>query len=295
MKSPSISLGSSLLLQLSKALLRDYHEIDGLRSSPGSLRLFLQKAQERTEKNLLEGFSREFPNFSCSFVQFKTINPKAEYPTSYTAHQGKDLLRKKTELSLEDKERQNVSQDLSELSQEIYQQEEKKGEKKNTWLLECSGWDNFLAGFPFFSVSALKIENNKSVVAMTYDPLRNELFWTQKGYGAFLNNRRLRLSPPASWQKPLITLGSSSRYVPSFLRLFPLRGTGNFPLDMAYISCGRLHGGFLSTLGSYGFFYKDFGTLFVQEAGGTIEPMKNSSDFFLGSSSFVKYILSCEK
>ena len=294
MKSPIISLASSIITATSKTLLRDYNEIDGLRQSPGSLRMFLQKAKERTEAFLTEGFKEQFHNHHVSFFSIEKNTPTANnmHPHSDSFRSKELLMRKNPNPSIiKTRDIDHINSLDQHCSSLESQNVSGKKQTPPCWFLECSGWDNFLTGFPFFSLSAILKENNKVTCAMTYDPMRHELFWVQRGFGVFLNNRRIRMPAFTSWKKPLLS-SPCIKNLPSLLRIFPLRITGAFLLDIAYVASGRLEGGFLPKTHVLFDFYRDFLLLFMQESGGFVETMKNTDDQIFGSRELLSYALS---
>ena len=81
--------------------------------------------------------------------------------------------------------------------------------KKNTyyWLLEpLNGKENFKRSIPFFSISISVFFDDKVIASSIYDPLRNELYFTEEGKGAFLNDRRIRVSNRKYLENSLISV-----------------------------------------------------------------------------------------
>jgi len=157
---------------------------------------------------------------------------------------------------------------------------EESGEIKGndyTWIIDpLDGTTNFLHGYPQYAVSiALKFKN-KIEVGVVYDPLRDELFTAEKGGGAMLNNRRIRVSKQTDLSSSLIGTGFPFKYpqhLDAYLNMFKtltpatsgIRRAGSAALDLAYLSAGRLDGFWEIGLKEWDM---AAGILLVQEAGG---------------------------
>lgn len=147
------------------------------------------------------------------------------------------------------------------------------------WVIDpLDGTTNFLHGFPQYAVSiALKVKG-KIELGVVYDPSRDELFTAERGGGAMLNNRRIRVGRHASLQGALLGTGfpfKSDEYLDSYLAMFrPLctatsgiRRAGSAALDLAYVACGRLDGFWEIGLQEWDM---AAGLLLIQEAGGVV-------------------------
>ncbi len=147
------------------------------------------------------------------------------------------------------------------------------------WIIDpLDGTTNFLHGFPQYCVSialAVKGAVNHGVI---YDPTRNELFTASKGGGAFLNDRRIRVSKKIQLQDCLIGTGfptrdmhNFERYLAMFKDLTPkcagIRRPGAAALDLAYVACGRYDGFWEMGLSAWDM---AAGALMIKEAGGLV-------------------------
>ncbi|MDO8933182.1 MAG: inositol monophosphatase family protein [Rhodocyclaceae bacterium] len=147
------------------------------------------------------------------------------------------------------------------------------------WIIDpLDGTTNFIHGFPQYAVSiglAVKGVMNQAVV---YDPTRNELFTASKGGGAYLNDKRIRVSSRAKLAESLIGTGFPYRvfdHVDAYLAIFKemtqktagLRRPGAAALDLAYVAAGRLDG-----FWEFGLSPWDMaaGSLLITEAGGLV-------------------------
>jgi myo-inositol-1(or 4)-monophosphatase len=156
------------------------------------------------------------------------------------------------------------------------------------WIIDpLDGTTNFLHGFPQYCVSiALAV---KGVVqhGVIFDPVRNDLFTTSKGAGAFLNDRRIRVSKTVNLKDALLGTGfpykefsNFDRYIATFKEMTQkssgVRRPGAAALDLAYVACGRFDGFWEMGLNPWDV---AAGGLLIQEAGGLIADFKGESDW----------------
>ena len=150
-------------------------------------------------------------------------------------------------------------------------------DSEHRWIVDpLDGTTNFLHGLPHFCIS-IALESASEVVAgVIFDPLKDELFWAEKGIGAYLNDRRLRVSARRQIANALIATGTpygQGGDRPRYLRqldaimasVADVRRLGAAALDLAYVAAGRYDGYW-----EYGLQTWDIaaGLLLVREAGG---------------------------
>jgi myo-inositol-1(or 4)-monophosphatase len=156
------------------------------------------------------------------------------------------------------------------------------------WVIDpLDGTTNFLHGNPQFCVSiALKYKNVLDQ-AVIYDPLRDELYTASRGTGAFLNDRRMRVSGLSSLNGALVGTGFPFRmqhhidcYLNTFKAVFnnvaDIRRPGSAALDLAYVAVGRLDGFWEIGLHEWDM---AAGVLLVLEAGGFASDFSGGNDF----------------
>jgi myo-inositol-1(or 4)-monophosphatase len=153
------------------------------------------------------------------------------------------------------------------------------------WIIDpLDGTTNFLHGFPHFAVSIALRHKGRLEQAVVYNPISQELFTASRGGGAFLNDRRIRVSNRKSLDGALLGTGFPFKaqqhldaYLEMFRALFPqtagIRRPGSAALDLAYVAAGRLDGFWEIGLNVWDM---AAGILLTQEAGGI------SSDFLGG-------------
>ena len=147
------------------------------------------------------------------------------------------------------------------------------------WIIDpLDGTTNFIHGFPVYCVSIALAVNGKVEQAVVYDPTRNDLFTATKGRGAFMNDRRIRVSKRTRLQECLISTGFPFRPGDNFKnylnmmadvmqRTAGLRRPGAAALDLAYVAAGFTDGFFETGLKPWD---AAAGSLLVTEAGGLI-------------------------
>ena len=153
------------------------------------------------------------------------------------------------------------------------------GESEYTWIIDpLDGTTNFIHGFPQYAVSIGLRHKGVLQQGVVYDPTKNELFTATRGRGAFLDERRIRVSKRAQLNEALIGTGFPFRdlagldeYLGMFreitARTAGIRRAGAAALDIAYVAAGRLDGFWEMGLSPWDM---AAGALLVQEAGGLI-------------------------
>ncbi len=155
----------------------------------------------------------------------------------------------------------------------------KTGDSEYLWVIDpLDGTTNFIHGFPQYCVSIGLQHKGVMSQGVVYDPTRDELFTATRGAGAFLNNRRIRVSKNLHLQDALLGTGfpfKNLNILDQYLTLFRhlsahsagLRRPGAAALDLAYVACGRFDGFFEIGLSPWDV---AAGSLLVTEAGGLI-------------------------
>lgn len=156
------------------------------------------------------------------------------------------------------------------------------------WVIDpLDGTTNFLHGFPQFAVSIAVMHKGALEHAVVFDPLRNELFTASRGGGAYLNDRRMRVSRIKDMDDALLGTGFPFRtqeylnsYLEMFRVLFPMtsgiRRAGSAALDLAYVAAGRLDGFWEIGLSIWDM---AAGALLIREAGGIITDFSAGDEF----------------
>lgn len=163
------------------------------------------------------------------------------------------------------------------------------GKSRYQWVIDpIDGTSNFVRGFPHCAVSIAMREDGVTRYGVVYDPIRDELFTASKGGGAYLNDRRIRVSPRPGLPGALIASGFpfkqrsrlalQLRMVKALLdEAEDLRRTGSAALDLAYVACGRLDGYFEFALQPWDM---AAGALMVREAGGVVIDFAGGEDWY---------------
>ncbi len=152
------------------------------------------------------------------------------------------------------------------------------GDSTWKWIIDpLDGTTNFAHGYPCFCVTIALEHEGKIVLGVTYDPTRNELFAAEKGQGATLNNKSIRVSETDNIGNSLICTGfpydfkqkeNFARHLTDFLlQSRGVRRDGSAAIDMAYVACGRFDGFWEEGLNAWDV---AAGVLMIEEAGGSV-------------------------
>lgn len=156
------------------------------------------------------------------------------------------------------------------------------------WIIDpIDGTTNFLHGIPNFAIS-IGLEKNKEIICgMIFNPITNEMFYAEKGKGAYLNNSRIRVSSRKNIDECIVLTGGPvlsyknkeiffKEYETVTRNVAATRKFGSSALDLAYLASGRCDGVFERNLN-----YWDIaaGIIIVKEAGGTITDFKGGDKY----------------
>ncbi len=149
------------------------------------------------------------------------------------------------------------------------------------------GTTNFMHGIPHFAVTVALERKGEIVVGVTYNPITDELFHSEKGQGAFLNNKRMRVAARKELHQAAIVTniphpGEPALHVPHRNEIAVLqarssgvRALGSTALDLAYVAMGRFDAAW-----THGIQLWDIaaGVLFVKESGGFVADLYGNAD-----------------
>ncbi len=154
------------------------------------------------------------------------------------------------------------------------------GEPETLWIIDpLDGTTNFMHGFPTFAVSIGCQYRGQLAHGVVYDPMRQEIFSATRGAGAYLENKRMRVSKQRTLEGALIATGFPYRenlqHLDAYLGMMKtimqksagLRRPGAAALDLAYVAAGRVDGFWEIGLRPWD---TAAGTLLIQEAGGIV-------------------------
>jgi len=156
------------------------------------------------------------------------------------------------------------------------------------WIIDpLDGTTNFIHGFPQYCVSIGIQQRGGLAHAVVYDPVRNELFTASKGRGAFLNDRRIRVSTLTKFGDALVgtgfpfkELGRLDLYTRQLQTMMQtcagVRRAGAAALDLAYVACGRLDAFWELGLSPWDM---AAGALLIVEAGGLVGDLNGDQGF----------------
>ena len=169
------------------------------------------------------------------------------------------------------------------LTEESFEQKSGSGYR---WIIDpLDGTTNYSHGFPIFCVSIALEREGEIILGVVFNPMLNELFTAEKGKGAYLNSKKIRVSGISELTKSLLATGfpydvrtspdnNISHFANFAVRVQAIRRAGSAALDMCYVACGRFDGFWELKL-------KPWDTaaamLIIKEAGGIVTDFKGSA------------------
>jgi myo-inositol-1(or 4)-monophosphatase len=163
-----------------------------------------------------------------------------------------------------------------------------EGKADYEWIIDpLDGTTNFIHGFPQYCVSIAIRHRGALAHGVIYDPTKNELFTASKGRGAFLNDRRIRVSKCVRLADALVGTGFPfkemeriERYSGQMVSIMKstagIRRAGAAALDLAYVACGRLDAFWEMGLSAWDM---AAGALMIGEAGGLVGDLRGDSGY----------------
>jgi myo-inositol-1(or 4)-monophosphatase len=169
-----------------------------------------------------------------------------------------------------------------------------KGEDiSNCWIIDpLDGTTNFLHGIPHFSISIALERDGVPYAGVVYEPIHDEMYWAEKGSGAFVNGRRLRVSGRKDMHESLFSTGIpflGAKDHPQFLKELEavmavsagVRRFGSAALDLAFVAAGRYDGFWETGLKAWDI---AAGIVLVREAGGLISEIDGGTNMLTSGS-----------
>lgn len=160
-------------------------------------------------------------------------------------------------------------------------------DKSHRWIIDpLDGTTNFLHGIPLFAINIALEREGEIIAGLTYNPIADELFWAEKGKGAFVNDKRLRVAARRDLSQAVVCTGvphigwkNHAVFSKQLAEIMPqvagVRRTGSCAIDMAFVAAGRFDAYWESGLNAWDL---AAGIILVREAGGTITNLDNKSD-----------------
>ena len=158
-------------------------------------------------------------------------------------------------------------------------------DEANEWVIDpLDGTTNFLHGIPTFAISVALVRNGVPFAGVIFNPVTDELYVAEKGQGAFLNDRRLRVAARRSLADTVICCGlphmgrgDHARFNRELeaiqTKVAGLRRTGSAALDLAYVAAGRFDAFWERNLKAWDM---AAGIILVREAGGFVTDMDDA-------------------
>ncbi|MBQ7673801.1 MAG: inositol monophosphatase [Alphaproteobacteria bacterium] len=228
-----------------------------------SVMTVMAKAVVKASKGLLRDFS-ELENLQVSIKQNKSFVTSADLKANKILKDA--LLYARPTYSL-----------ISEESEEIIGED-----PSHKWIIDpLDGTLNYMHGVPHWAISVALEKDDEIIAAITYDPVKDEMFWAEKGCGAYLNDKKIRVSGRRLASDVLLTVASIKHVSGNVVNsVSGVRKTGCVTLDMAYIAAGRSDLLFLTDKNPNKWDVAA-GMLLIKEAGGIVatENGKTTSNF----------------
>lgn len=158
---------------------------------------------------------------------------------------------------------------------------------QHRWLVDpLDGTTNFLHGIPIFAVSIALERQGQLVAGVVYNPAMDELYTAERGGGAFMNDRRLRVAARSKLSDavigcgvPHLGRGQHGQFLVELRNVMAevsgIRRLGSASLDLAYVAAGRMDGFWETGLSAWDI---AAGMLLIREAGGFISDMDGGQD-----------------
>lgn len=155
------------------------------------------------------------------------------------------------------------------------------------WIVDpLDGTTNFLHGLPHWAVSIALEHKGEIIAGVVFDAAKSELFYAEKGLGAFMNDQRLRVSGRGRMDEALFATGipfgartGLPATIQDLARLMPacagVRRFGSAALDLAYVAAGRFDGFWERGLKPWD---TAAGLILVREAGGFVGPIRDGAN-----------------
>jgi myo-inositol-1(or 4)-monophosphatase len=166
-------------------------------------------------------------------------------------------------------------------------------DKTHRWIVDpLDGTTNFLHGIPLFAIAIALERDGEIVAALVYNPIHDELYTAEKGQGAFVNNRRLRVAARKTLADCVIATGIPHRGRAGHMQFLAecrtlmgqvagIRRTGAATIDLAWVAAGRFDGYAEHNLGAWDM---AAGSLLVREAGGHVSDAAGGPDILKSGS-----------
>lgn len=160
-------------------------------------------------------------------------------------------------------------------------------DKSHRWIIDpLDGTTNFLHGIPMFSISIGLEREGQIVAGLVYNPISDEMFIAEKGQGAFLNDRRIRVAARRELAQSVVACGTPDlgrpeheRYLTELrqvmLQVAGVRRMGSAALDLAYVAAGRFDAYWEANLAPWDV---AAGIILVREAGGFVSDLSGRDD-----------------
>lgn len=226
-------------------------------------------------QDVAEFMIREQKNFSASDIEHKGFNDLV----SYVDKESEKMIVERLS---------GILPEAGIIAEEGTTYERKE---KFNWVIDpLDGTTNYIHGLPVFAISIALIEKDEIILGVVHHVGQNEIFTAVKGEGAYLNEKRIRISNVKELKGGLIATGfpyHNFEKLQAYLDILNefmksthgIRRMGSAAIDLAYTACGRFEGFFEYNLNEWDV---AAGALMIMEAGGKVTDFKGGNDFLFG-------------
>jgi myo-inositol-1(or 4)-monophosphatase len=160
-------------------------------------------------------------------------------------------------------------------------------ETNKRWIIDpIDGTTNFIHGIPHFAISIALEDNGEILAGVVYEPINDQMFWAEKGNGAWLNDRRIRVSGRNHIHDSIFATGiplEKKKQKNIFKQIenvvtasAGVRRFGSAALDLAYVAAGRFDGFWETNLNAWDI---AAGVVLIKESGGMITEINGGNNF----------------
>ncbi len=163
-----------------------------------------------------------------------------------------------------------------------------ENESDYQWIIDpLDGTTNYLAGIPIFAVSIGLRYKDELILGVINDPVHKELFWAEKGKGAFINDKKINVNSAKTLEESLLATGfpfKVKHLLPEYIKAWQntflpsigMRRMGAAAIDLAYVAAGRFDGFWEIGLSPWDV---AAGAVIIREAGGAVSDFWNNDRF----------------
>lgn len=257
---PTLTIAVRALRRAARIIVRAGIDLESMDVPIAQKGILVNEITRAAQEDLRDSIATAYPNQNILIIPHQISSPtsleinKIEDPTHLKSEMTKSLSESGTDQTIKHatktSEKSSYTISATSISSDRRNTHTRKEEYHNpqdaSWLiLPLDGFKNFSLGFPHYALSISYKQGSSVTHAAVYDPVRDELFTASKGRGAFLNDRRIRVSARTPMKDAILAVDSA---LPNRIKIalpsqvLDYRYTGSSVLDLVYVACNRLDG-----------------------------------------------------